>query len=139
MYERVHLGLAEARRAIDAILNEAMKQSDRPIAVAVVDDIGRLVTFARMDGCRPLPHQLALKKAYTAAVAGADTAAYSERMKSSGRSVTDVNDPNMTSIRGGVVIQRASDKLSLGGIGVSGLRGEEDEELARIGLRAMEV
>lgn len=139
MYEKVQLGLAEARRATDAILNEAMKQPDRPVAVAVVDDSGRLVAFARMDGCRPMPQQLALKKAYTAAVIGTDTAAYAERLKSTGRSVADANDPNMTSIRGGVVIQRASDKAFLGGIGVSGLRGEEDEELSRMGMRAMGV
>jgi glc operon protein GlcG len=129
--------MAEARRAIDAILAEAMKQPDRPVAAAVVDDAGRLVAFARMDGCRPMPHLLAFKKAYTAALVGSDTAAYAERMKSTGRTVGEMGDSNLTSIRGGVCIERSKDKLVLGGIGVSGLRGEEDEELSRVGVRAM--
>ncbi|MFH1559838.1 MAG: heme-binding protein [Chloroflexota bacterium] len=40
-------------------------------------------------------------------------------------------------LQGGVVIQRPSDEAFLGAIGVSGLRAEEDEAIARIGVQAM--
>ena len=137
MYEEVILGLEEARKAIQAMLDEAMKQPDRPIAMAVVDGNGKLVEFARMDRCRHLPQQLAFKKAYTAAIMRNDTAAVAERFRSMGRSLSDMGDPNMAAVQGGVAIQRASDSAFLGGIGVSGLAAEEDEALARIGVQAM--
>ena len=137
MYEEVVIGLAEARKAIQAMLEEAMKQPDRPVAMAVVDSQGRLVSYARMDRCRLLPQQLAFKKAYTAAIMRSDTAAVAERFKGMGRSVSEFGDPNMVGVQGGVVIQRASDSASLGGVGVSGLRSDEDEALARLGIKAM--
>ena len=137
MYDEAVLGLTEARKAIQAMLDEAMKEPDRPVAMAVVDGHGRLVEFARMDRCRLLPQQLAYKKAYTAAIMRSDTAAVAERFKSSGRSVSDFGDPNMVAVQGGVAVQRPGDEVFLGGIGVSGLRAEEDEAMARIGVQAM--
>ena len=73
MFQKTCLGLAEARAAVEAVLEEANKLPDAPIAVAVVDDYGRLVYFARMDGCPPVVVELAINKAYTAAVALMDT------------------------------------------------------------------
>ena len=136
MYTKNTLGLTEAKAAVDAVLAEAMKDLDRPIAVAAMDDDGRLVAFARMDGCRPLPQQLATKKAYTAAVMRSDTAAFAERMAQQGRSIADLGDPNLTAVQGGVPVQ-TTDGTFLGGIGVSGLRADEDEALSRIGIQAM--
>lgn len=137
MYDEAVIGLTEARKAMQAMLDEAVKEPDRPVAIAIVDGYGRLVEFARMDRCRFIPQQLAYKKAYTAAVMRSDTAAVAERFKSMGRSVSDFGDPNMAAVQGGVAIQRPSDEVFLGGIGVSGLRAEEDEAMARIGVQAM--
>ena len=137
MYDEIVLGLTEARKAIQAMLDEAMKEPDRPVAMAVVDGHGRLVEFARMDQCRLMPQQLAYKKAYTAAIMRSDTGAVAERFKSMGRSMSEFGDPNMIALQGGVVIQRPSDEAFLGAIGVSGLRAEEDEAMARLGIQAM--
>ena len=137
MYDEAIIGLADARKAIQAMLDEAMKEPDRPLALAVVDVNGRLVAFARMDRCRLLPQSLAFKKAYTAAVMRSDTVDVAERFKSAGRSVSDFGDTNMAAVQGGVVIQRPSDNAFLGGIGVSGLAAQEDEDLARKGIAAM--
>lgn len=137
MYDEAVLGLTDAREAMRAMLDEAMKEPDRPVAIAVVDGHGRLVSFARMDRCRLLPQQLAYKKAYTSAIMRSDSGAVAERFKSMGRSVSDFGDSNMAAVQGGVAIQRSSDEVFLGGIGVSGLRADEDEALARIGVQAM--
>ena len=139
MYEKAVLGLAEARQAMRAMLDEAMKEPDRPVAIAIVDDDGALVSFARMDGCRPLPRQLAIKKAYTAGTMRSDTGPMAERMREAGINLSELGDPNLAGVRGGVVIQRSSDSTFLGGIGVSGLRADEDENLARIGVQAMKL
>lgn len=137
MYDETVLGLAEARKAIQAMLDRAMREPDRPVAMAVVDAHGKLVEFVRMDGCRLLPQQLAYKKAYTSAIMRSDTGAVAERFKSMGRSMSDFGDPNMIALQGGVIIQRPGDNAFLGAIGVSGLSSEEDEAIARMGVQAM--
>jgi len=54
----------------EAILDAAKAQAARigvPMNIAVVDDGGFLMAFARMDGAGYLPRSMALRKAYTAA------------------------------------------------------------------------
>ena len=141
MFEKKCLGLTEARAAVEAVLDEASKLPDAPIAVAVVDDYGRLVYFARMDGCPPVVVELAINKAYTAAVALLDTLAFAERDKGWGRELATYGDARFTYLQGGLVIRTGGEggapSSLLGGIGVSGRMPDEDERLARIGLEAM--
>ena len=136
-YQKAALSLEEARRAMDRMLQEANKQPNRPVAIAIVDDQGELIAYARMDRTAPQPPIIARKKAYTAARTRSDTLAYAERLKGQGRSVTEFGDPNLIALQGGVVITNSSDGSVLGGIGVSGLAAEEDEAIARIGLQAI--
>jgi glc operon protein GlcG len=135
-YQKKVLSLDDARRAMDRMLQEALKAPHRPVAIAVCDDQGELVAFARMDNCAPLPQTIARKKAYTAARTRSDTKAFADRLKSMGRSAIDLGDPNLIGVQGGVAIL-ASDGSALGGIGVSGLAAEEDEAIARVGLGAI--
>ena len=137
MYEESVLGLGEATKAMQAILEQALKEPERPIAVAIVDANGKLVHYARMDRCRALPQQIAFKKAYTAAVMRSDTAALAERFQSMGRNISDFGDPNMLALQGGVLVLRPGDDACLGAIGVSGLSAQEDEDLAKLGIQAM--
>lgn len=132
-YQRPVLSLGEAQKAMEHMLQEASKAPDRPVAIAICDDQGELIAFARMDKCAPLPLSIARKKAFTAARTRADTKAFADRLKSMGRSISDLGEPNLLAIQGGVAIM-AADGSPLGGIGVSGLAAEEDEAIARIGL-----
>lgn len=132
-YQRPVLSLGEAQKAMERMLQEASKAPDRPVAIAICDDQGELIAFARMDKCAPLPLSIARKKAFTAARTRADTKAFADRLKSMGRSISDLGEPNLLAIQGGVAIM-AADGSPLGGIGVSGLAAEEDEAIARIGL-----
>jgi len=59
-YQRSVLSLDEAHKAMDRTLQEAFKAPDRPVAIAICDDQGELVTFARMDKCAPLPSSFPL-------------------------------------------------------------------------------
>ena len=137
MYEEAVIGLSEARKAVQAMLDEAMKEPDRPIAIAVVDSSGKLVVFVRMDHCRLIPQQIAFKKAYTAAIMRSDSKLVGERFQNMGSSLSIFGDPNLIGFQGAVVIERPSDNTFLGAVGVSGLAAEEDEALARIGVQAM--
>jgi uncharacterized protein GlcG (DUF336 family) len=138
MFQKQCLSLTEARAAVEAVLAEALKAPAAPITVAVVDDYGRLVYLARMDGCPPVVVELAINKAYTAAVALMDSFAFAERDKAWGRDLATYGDPKFTYLQGGLVIMSEAEKPTLlGGIGVSGRMPDEDERLARIGLAAM--
>jgi glc operon protein GlcG len=102
-----------------------------------VDDLGNLVSYARMDRCRVIPQRLAIRKAYTSALSGQDSRAYAERLKSQGRSVAEMGDPNLAAVQGGVVVLHPGTGSIMGGIGVSGLSAQEDEDLARLGLQTL--
>jgi uncharacterized protein GlcG (DUF336 family) len=135
-YQKAVLSLDDARRAMERMLQEALKAPNRPVAIAICDDQGELVAFARMDKCAPLPLTIARKKAYTAARTRSDSKAFADRLKSLGRSTVELGDPNLIGVQGGVAII-AGDGTALGGIGVSGLAAEEDEAIAKFGLSAI--
>jgi glc operon protein GlcG len=101
------------------MLREATKTPNRPLAIAICDDQGELVTFARMDRCAPQPPVVARKKAYTAARTRTDTKVYADRLKSQGRSVTEFGDPNLLAAQGG-----GGDHESRGSERARGNRGE---------------
>jgi len=87
-----------------------------------------------MDKCAPLPLTIASKKAYTAARTRSDTRTFGERLERYGRSAVEFGDPNLLALQG------EGDNRGRGweparGIGVSGLAAEEDEAIAKIGLK----
>ena len=137
MYDKPMLGLGQAQDAIAAILAEANKEPDRPLAVAIVDDTGIMISYGRMDRCREVPKRMAIRKAYTCALSGQDSKDYAERLAGQGRTVAEMGDPMLAAVQGGVVILHPGSGSIMGGIGVSGLAAQEDEDLAKIGLAAM--
>ena len=140
-YHRQPIRQSQQATNISPIAQPGEPSPDAPIAVAVADDYGRLVYFARMDGCPPVVVELAINKAYTAAVALLDTVAFAERDKGWGRELATYGDARFTYLQGGLVIRAGGEgvisQALLGGIGVSGRMPDEDERLARIGLEAM--
>ena len=139
MYQKPALSLAQTRRAMDAMLDQAMQEPGRPLAIAIVDDAGRMLSYARMDNCRALPQRMAVSKAYTAAMSGQDSDAYAKRLKNEGRNIADFGDPQLVAVQGAVATRDPATDLVLGAIGVSGLTAQEDEDLARVGLAALEL
>ena len=133
MYQRDCIGLKEARIASEAIMKEAAKKPERPIAVAVVDDRGDLVYFAKQDGAWPLFIRMAVNKAYTAASFSRHTREWAERQAQFKRNIATWGDNKLTDIAGGLVFK--NDKgYTIGALGVSGCPSpDEDEELAYIG------
>ena len=137
MYQKPMLSLDQTRRAMDAMLDKATQEPSRPVAIAIVDDAGNLLSYGRMDHCRPNPQTFAVRKAYTAALAGQDSAAYADRLKSQGRSVSEMGNPQLVAAQGAVVVLHPQSGAVLGAIGVSGLTAQEDEDLARLGVQAL--
>ena len=119
------------------MLDKATQEPNRPVAVAIVDDAGNLLNYARMDGCRTNPQTFAIRKAYTSAMSGRDSKDYAENLKTQGRSVSDMGNPNLVAAQGAVAVLHPTSGAVLGAIGVSGLSAQEDEDLARLGLEAL--
>ncbi len=137
MYSKSVLSLDQTQKAMQAMIQKATQEPDRPVAMAIVDDAVRLVSYAKMDKCRPNPQTFAIRKAYTSAMSGVNSAEYAERLKSQGRTVSDFGNPNLVSAQGAAVILDPVGGAVLGAIGVSGLSSQEDEDLAKLGVQAL--
>jgi len=135
MFEKKTLGLAEAEKAVKAMIEEASKDP-RPMSMAVVDAWGNLIYFARMDGASALTARMAQNKAYTAASFSNDTRNINQWFKGAGKDVVWYDDHRLTPIHGGNCVR--SGKVVIGAIGTSGRHEDEDEALALVGKAAIE-
>ncbi|HZA21802.1 MAG TPA: heme-binding protein [Dehalococcoidia bacterium] len=132
------LKLEQVQAAMKAMMDKAMEKPNEPIAMCIVDATGNLEAYAKMDNLRIFSRRHAQRKAYTAAVMGMDTGAHAQRLHAGGRNIADLGDPMLTFGQGGLVIMK--DSVILGGIGVGGYpSGQADEDVARVGLNAMNL
>ncbi len=121
--------LDRARRIVDFVVSEA----PGPLSVYVADAHGELVAAATMDGAAPDTRLNAQRKAYTAARSDArSTRELAEKVRDDAVERASF-DPFFTFFLGGVAVFEGDERV--GAVGVSGLPGEVDEQLA---LRAIE-
>ena len=97
-YNKPMLDLEQTQHALSVMLNKATQEPDRPVTIAIVDDLGNMLSFARMDRCRPGPQKMAVRKAYTCAIQGQDSKDYAERLKGQGRTVAEMGDPMLAAV-----------------------------------------
>jgi uncharacterized protein GlcG (DUF336 family) len=97
------------------------------LGIAVYDDAGRLIAFAKMDGASTGAAELAQWKGKSAAVYGFPT---SETAKWNGYSA-----PDMATFEGGVPFY-GPDGTLLGGVGVSGAASKDDVACGLAGVAA---
>lgn len=139
--DQVKLNLSGAER----ILKAAQAQADAmklKVNIAVVDDGGHLIAFARMDGARPASVYTALTKATTAATLRQDTgplppgaAEPDVWLNLSVQNAAAMSGGKFTTLRGGVAV--VVDGQVIGAVGVGGATGEQDAEIARAGVAAL--
>jgi len=135
------LDFDQCQAAMNAMIAKCKEHSDwPPVVMAIVDDTGNLLSYARTDRAHLPITRNAIKKAYTAAVNGKTSEAYAEGMKARGWTVSDMGDPMLISVPGGIPVVNPKDGAVLGGIGVAGLpAGPGDDDLALVGLEAMNL
>ena len=135
MWNKPMISLEQAQAAIDAMIADYNRDTNRrKVDMAVVDDAGNLLAYARMDGC--LRPTFAIRKAYTSAIRSMDTAAFAEQLASTGRSLESFGDPQLIAIPGGVTVFHEG--AVVGAIGVGGLpSGLDDEAISRAGVAAL--
>ena len=116
--------LARAR----AIVDDVVANASGPVSVFVADAHGELVAAMTMDGAAPDTRMNAQRKAYTAARSDAkSTRELAEKVRADPAERASF-DPFFTFFLGGVAVFEDGERV--GAVGVSGLPGELDEQLA---------
>ena len=135
------LGLDDALRVINAVVDDARKKNWR-IAVVVVDRTGELIACARMDGRAARFVKAAHRKAYTAAIFEMDTSGvvkFWKRQEQEGhRGPADWNDAMLTTLPGGLCV--VHDGKVVGAVAVAGGGGGPgtgDWDFAEVAFRAL--
>lgn len=103
------------------------------VSIAVVDDGGHLLALERLDGCAPIGAYIATEKARTSAIGRRESKGY-EDMVNGGRSAF-LSAPLVTSLEGGVPI--IVDDQVIGAIGVSGVKADQDAQVAKAGAQVL--
>jgi uncharacterized protein GlcG (DUF336 family) len=130
---REHLALTHEGAA--KILEAAVKKGaeiEAPQCIAVTDDGGHLLAFARMDGAKVLSIDSALAKARTAASSRRPTGDLSEELE---RRLAFATRGKATNLVGGLPI--VVNGYVIGAIGVGSGTGEQDVEVARAGVASL--
>lgn len=132
MHSKSVLGQAEVTRLLAAARQNAQIHQWQ-VTIAVVDDGGHPLALERMDGCAPASAYIAVEKARSAALGRRETRDY-EQMVNGGRTAF-VTAPMLTSLEGGVPLR--VDGQVVGAIGVSGVKPEQDAQVAKAGAAAL--
>jgi glc operon protein GlcG len=137
---RVLLNLRGAELILSAAKAKAAEMKLK-VNVAVVDDGGHLLAFARMDGARPASGYTAQTKAVTAATFRQETGPLPPKgepdvlLNLSLQAAAAAGGGRLTTLKGGVPV--VIDGQVVGGVGVGGGSGEQDAEVAKAGIRAL--
>jgi uncharacterized protein GlcG (DUF336 family) len=135
MNTRPVLSLADIKRIAAAAEAEATA-NHWIVTIAIVDDGGHLLWLQRLDGAAPLSAHIAPAKARTSALGRRESAVYEEIIK--GGRTAFLSVPEIEGLlEGGVPI--LVDGHCLGAVGVSGVKSNEDAQIAKAGIAALGV
>jgi uncharacterized protein GlcG (DUF336 family) len=133
--EEVMVTLADARRVIAAAEKKA-QEIGQPMNIAVVDAGGNLVAHVRMDKAWIGSVDIAINKAWTSRAFDIPTKALAELSQSGDQffGIHVSNHGRVMIFAGGIPLKRGDEVV--GGIGVSGGMGKQDQAVAEAGAAA---
>ena len=123
------------------ILNAAIQKADemgQPQCIAIVDDGGHLLVFARINDAKPSSVRVAITKAVSAATRRAATGPLPSEGNASlllSLGMPLASAGNLTCVRGGMPVVVSG--VVVGGIGISAGTEAQDEEVAQAALKAL--
>ncbi|WCM53886.1 heme-binding protein [Pseudomonas sp. WJP1] len=132
MNHKAVLSQAEVSQILAAARTEA-QANHWPVTIVVVDDGGHPLALERLDGAPPISAYIATEKARTSALGRRESKGY-EEMVNGGRTAF-LSAPLLTSLEGGVPI--TVDGQVIGAVGVSGVRAEQDAQVAKAGAQCL--
>jgi glc operon protein GlcG len=133
MKSKPFLEHADVKAVAAAAAAEAIK-NNWAVTIAIVDDGGHLLHLERLDGAPAISSHIAPAKANTAALGRRESKVY-EDVINGGRTAF-LSAPQLKGLlEGGVPILK--DGHCLGAVGVSGVKSNEDAQVARAGIAAI--
>ena len=133
MKTKHYLELQDLKTIAAACENHAL-QHHWAVSIAIVDDGGHLLWMQRLDGAPAFSAHMAPAKAHTAAMGRRETKMY-EDVINNGR-YAFLSAPEIKGmLEGGVPIIK--DGQVIGAVGVSGVKSNEDVEIAKAGIAAL--
>ncbi len=118
---------------IHAAAEAEARRNNWNVAIAILDDGGHLLHFARMDGATPANAGIAIEKGRTAAFSRRSSGKWEEIVKSGRTSMMKM--PGILPVQGGMPI--VVEGTCIGGVGVSGVQSAQDEQIAQAGIDAL--
>ena len=104
------------------------------VTFAIVDDGGHLLWLQRLDGAPPVSSHIAPAKAHTAALGRRESKLYEDVIN--GGRVSFLSAPEIRGmLEGGVPI--VVEGQVVGAVGVSGVKSNEDAQIAKAGIAAL--
>lgn len=129
------LSIADVKTILDAAESHATEKK-WAVSISVVDDGGHLLGMLRLDGAAPISAQISPAKARTAALGQRESKSYEDSINQ-GR-VAFLSAPGLEGmLEGGVPV--IVDGQVVGAVGVSGVKANEDVEIARAGISALQA
>lgn len=132
MHRKPCLNADDVRALVAAARDEAMRRGWR-VTIAIVDDGGHPLSLERLDGARVSTVSVALGKARTAAFMHAPSANLQTRVKENPGMLA----LGMMPLAGGLPLM--CDAHCVGGIGVSGMTAEQDEQVGAAAVAVLAV
>ncbi len=133
MKTRATLELADIKAVAAAAEAEATRNG-WAVTIAIADEGGHLLWLQRLDGAPPISAHIAPAKAHTAALGRRDSKVYEDVIN--GGRTSFLSAPTVQGmLEGGVPIMK--DGFCLGAVGVSGVKSNEDAQIAKAGIAAI--
>ena len=132
MNTKPFLSLDDVKRIAAAAEAEA-QANNWIVTIAVVDDGGHPIWLQRLDGAPPISAHIAPAKARTAALGRRESKVYEDVINQGRTSFLSVPEIDGL-LEGGVPI--LIDGHCLGAVGVSGVKSNEDAQIAKAGIAA---
>lgn len=132
MITRKALTLADVQ-AIAAAAEAEAKKNNWPVSIAVVDNGGHLLHYQRLDGAPLMSIAISQGKAKASAFGARPSKAFEDVIAGGRQAFMSV--PDLVMLEGGEPI--VLDNVCIGAVGVSGVKSNEDAQIARAGIAAL--
>ena len=133
MHTKSVLTSADVKKIAAAAEAEALA-NNWAVTIAIVDDGGHLLSLQRLDGAAPISAHIAPAKAKTSAMGRRETKIY-EDIINNGRTAFLTVPYIDGMLEGGVPV--VADGQVIGAVGVSGVKSEQDAQIAKAGIAAL--
>jgi uncharacterized protein GlcG (DUF336 family) len=125
----------EAAKKVVAGAEAEAKKNNWQVVIAVLDSGGNIVLVQRLDATQIGSIEIAREKAYSAVAFRRPTKVWEDLLGQGGANLRLLRLTGASPLDGGLPI--VMDGKLVGGIGVSGMTGQQDAQIARAGIAAL--